>query len=85
MTDTTRAAMLDAINEIFQDLFDDTGLQIGEDFARQDNAMWDSMNHLNILLAVGGRFGVRFSVVEVEAIKSVADIIDVLQARGAKA
>jgi acyl carrier protein len=39
---------------------------------------WDSIGNFNLLLAVEQEFGMQFSMTQIEKIKSVAEIIEVL-------
>jgi acyl carrier protein len=43
---------------------------------------WDSLNHLNVVLAVESEFGVSLSVDDALAMRSVAAIRRILKARG---
>ena len=42
---------------------------------------WDSLNHLNVILAVEGKFGVRFKNLELLRLKSVGDLQRLLDAK----
>ena len=46
---------------------------------------WDSMNHINILVAVESSFGVRFDASEINSLSNVGVLVDLLTAKlGAK-
>ncbi len=76
---TTTTNLLDEVATIFKELLDDETLAITPEFSRDDNPAWDSMTHLNIIFALEMKFGIKFGVADVEAIRSVADIIRLVQ------
>ena len=42
---------------------------------------WDSFNHINIVVAVEARFGVKFLTAEIEELKNVSDLVDLIWKR----
>ena len=42
---------------------------------------WDSLMHVNLILAVEARFGVRFTSTEVAGLKDVRELIDLVESR----
>ncbi len=62
------------LNEIFRDLLGDDTIRLGPATTADDIPEWDSFNHINIIVAVEVRFGVKFSTVEVEALRNVGDL-----------
>ena len=79
MTIIDEADRLDGLTEIFQDIFQDDGLILTRSMTRDDLPQWDSMNHLNILMALEMRYRIKFSLVEIEAAQSVGDILQMIR------
>ena len=79
MTIIDEADRLDGVTEIFQDIFQDDGLILTRSMTRDDLPQWDSMNHLNILMALEMRYRIKFSLVEIEAAQSVGDILQLIR------
>ena len=58
-----------------------------DDFDLQDETMapevpgWDSLNHVNIIVAVENKFGVKFKSYEVLRLKNVGDLQKLLNAK----
>ena len=77
----TEDQMLADVNSVFQDILEDDDLVLTPAFARADQPKWDSMNHLNLIMAMEMKYGVKYSVVEIEKIQSVADLLSVTQAK----
>ncbi|MEO9189301.1 MAG: acyl carrier protein [Acetobacteraceae bacterium] len=77
--DTTYAGL----NEIFRDLFGDEAISLTPDTTATDIAEWDSFNHINIVVAVESRFGIKFNTVEVEGLKNVGDMVALIERKQA--
>jgi acyl carrier protein len=82
---STDEALLNDITDIFRDLFDNDDLVITPEYSRKDNEDWDSMNHLNLIFALESKFKIKFGVVDIEEIQSVADIIRLVKKKTGKA
>lgn len=64
---------------IFRDVLDDDGLALRPDLSAKDVPAWDSFNHVNIIVAAEMRFGVKFRTAEIERLKSVGELVDLIQ------
>ena len=62
------------LNAIFRDLFSDDAIHVGPATTAADIPGWDSFNHINLIVAAEVRFGIKFSTVEIEALKNVGDM-----------
>ncbi len=69
------AKVLTELQEICREVFENPGLVITETTTADDVEHWDSLNHLNIVVAAEQRFGVRFRTSEVEGLKNVGDFV----------
>ncbi len=79
MTTVSDATILEAIADAMRELFEDDTLQVTPELSRENEEHWDSMNHLNIIFALEARFSIRFGVTDVESIRTVADLIAIVQ------
>lgn len=66
------------LNRVFQDTFGDDMLQVTRGTTARDVDAWDSLNHVVLVLAVERAFGVRFSSAEVDNMKTVGDLHDLI-------
>lgn len=73
--------LLSQLNAIFCDVFEDDALVVSRETTAADVDAWDSLQHVSLILRVEGHFGVRFSSAEVSDLKSVGDLLDVLNRR----
>jgi acyl carrier protein len=65
---------LDTLQDVFRMVFDDEELRITADTTANDVDGWDSLSHVNLILAVETRFKVRFTQKELLTLKSVGDL-----------
>ena len=68
-------ATLDTLQEIFRDVFDDGELTISPEMTANDVDGWDSLSHVNLIIAVESRFGFRFGQKEILTLKNVGDLV----------
>lgn len=72
---------LDKLNEIFCEVFDDDDLSISPEMTANDVDGWDSLSHVNLIVAIEGRFGIRFSQKELLSFKNVGDLLRSIDAK----
>lgn len=64
---------------IMSQIFDIPLSAIGLDSAAENMPEWDSLNHINLVLALEGEFGRQFTPEQIAEIISVKDILRVLE------
>ncbi|MBR3000220.1 MAG: acyl carrier protein [Oscillospiraceae bacterium] len=75
----TRKELLEAVAEILRDIFDDDTLEVTESTCSDDVEDWDSLEQINILVAIQDRFGIQFSLDDVSDLKDVGDTLDLIE------
>jgi len=71
--------LLPEIQEIFRDIFDDPSLVITRDSSASTVEDWDSLAHVNLVTAIEKRYKIRFALGELQELKNVGDMIDLIQ------
>lgn len=66
------------LNIVFQDVFDDPGIQVRDDMTAEDIEGWDSVAHITLILSVEEAFGVRLNAAEIGKLSNVGAMIDLL-------
>jgi acyl carrier protein len=70
--------VLEQLQEIFRDILDQPDLVL----TRQSNAHnvedWDSLAHINLVSAIEKRYKIRFALGELQDLKNVGDMIDLI-------
>lgn len=69
------------LTEVFRDVFDDEDLTPTPEMTADDVEEWDSLSHIRLMLSVEKAFGVRFSTVELGGLKSVGDLVTLIEAK----
>jgi acyl carrier protein len=69
----------DQLTPLFRDLFDDETLELRPDLAAADVPEWDSFNHINLIVAVEARFGIKFQTAELESMQNVGHLVAIIQ------
>ncbi len=70
--------ILEKINKIFHQVFDNEQLVITENTEANDIDEWDSLNHIQLITAVEKAFSLRFKLDEILNFKNVGDMVDLL-------
>ena len=77
----TREEIFEGLNEVFQDVFDDEDIVVTEATTADDIEEWDSLEHINLIVAVERHFGMKFSMGEVTGMKNVGAMADIIASR----
>ena len=72
---------MESLNSIFSKVFDNESIQIRRETTARDVEGWDSLSHVNLILAVESSFGVRFSQRELLTMRHVGDLLDLVEAK----
>ncbi len=63
---------------VFRDVFDDESLVLNERMTAADVEGWDSIAHINMIVAVEREFKVKLTTSEVVSLKTVGDLAALL-------
>lgn len=77
----TREKAYEVLNEIFREVFDDETLTVGSATTAEDIEDWDSLEHINLVVAVEKKFGVKFNIGEVNGMNNVGEMIETILKR----
>ena len=78
MRKMNRSELFNKIQEIFRDIFDDQTLIIQESTNSDDIEDWDSINHINLVVAIESEIKIKFDFNELEALKDVGSMVDLI-------
>lgn len=70
--------MNEQVKKVMADILELDPGAIGESTSRDNTATWDSLGHVNLVLALEQEFDLTFDVSEIEAMISYGDIVRVL-------
>jgi acyl carrier protein len=72
---------LERLYAIFREVFDDDTLLVGPETTANDVDGWDSLSHINLIVAIEAEFNIRFSQKELLTFKNVGDLLKSIEAK----
>ncbi len=66
--------VIDELNTVFRSVFDNETLEVGPLSTASDVEGWDSLSHVNLIMAIETRFKIRFNTKELLTFKNVGDL-----------
>lgn len=74
----SREEVYKELTEVFRSVFDDEEICIGDDTTANDIEDWDSLEHINLIVAVEKCFNIKFNMGEVNEMKCVGEMVDII-------
>ena len=75
----SRQEILDKVNEIFQDVFDDETITVADATTAEDIEDWDSLTHITLISEIESEFGFKFAMKDVLGMKDVGEMLDIIE------
>lgn len=64
---------------VFREVFGDENLMISRHTSAADIEQWDSLTHIELIVAVEQHFGIRFQSMDLKKLENVGDLVDLIQ------
>lgn len=74
----TREEIFAQLTEIFQDVFDDDEIVLTDSTTADDIEDWDSLEQINLLVAIEKRFKIKFRLSDVSGLENVGAMVDLV-------
>ena len=71
-----REEIFSQLNEIFEDIIDDGPITLIETSASSNVDGWDSLAHIQLIVAIEKTFNIKFNSDEISTWKNVGEMID---------
>jgi len=71
--------MLSQLEPIFRDILDNSRLNLTRESNASNVAGWDSLAHINLISAIEQQFGISFTLGELQELKNVGEMIDLME------
>jgi acyl carrier protein len=78
-----RNEVLDRVQEVFRDVLDDDEIVLTDQTTADDVDDWDSLSHIQLIVAVEKAFHVKFTSKEILSWKNVGELVDSILTRTA--
>jgi acyl carrier protein len=72
------------LTTIFREMFDDESLVLRPEMTAEDVENWDSLSHIDLIVAIETEFRIRFTTGEVSALRNVGDLEALITAKTKK-
>ncbi len=79
MQSAGNAEVTETLTGIFREIFDDPSLVLQDAMTAADVESWDSLNHIDLIVAIEKKFKVKFTTREVTSLKTVGDLAELIQ------
>lgn len=77
----SREKIFQELNQVFRRVFDDESIVVNESTTADDIEDWDSLEHINLIVAIEKRFEMKFTMSEVRSMKNVGEMVDIIMER----
>ncbi len=75
----SRDEIMETVQEIFRDVFDDETLTISDNTNSDDIEDWDSLEHIALIVSMEKEFIMKFDIREVNKLENVGQMIDLIK------
>lgn len=72
---------MEKIQDIFRDVFDDEELIVADSTSSDDIEEWDSLSHIQLVVAVEKAFGLKLTSKEILSWEDVGEMADAIHAK----
>ena len=77
-----RKEIFSKLNEIFEDVLDlDETPNLTDETSADDIEEWDSLSHIQLIVAIEKAFGIKFTSLEIMKWANVGDMVNTMQER----
>jgi acyl carrier protein len=76
-----RNEILKKVNTIFIDVLDDDDIVLTEDTTADDVEDWDSLNHIQLVVAIEKAFKIRFNSGEIQSWSNVGELVNSISSK----
>lgn len=73
------AQIIEQLQGVFDDLFQDSSLNVTPDLSAHDVEEWDSLMNVQLMVAAEQQFSISISAVDVENLQTVSDLIRMIR------
>jgi acyl carrier protein len=77
-----KTTALRQVEEIFRDILDDNEIVLTPETTADDVEGWDSLSHIQLIVAIEKRFKIKFTAREIMSWQNVGEMLDGIIAKG---
>jgi acyl carrier protein len=76
-----RTEIFEKLNEIFCDVLDLDEIELTDSTCADDIEEWDSLSHIQLIVAIEKAYGIKFSSLEIMKWKNVGEMVDSIMSK----
>lgn len=69
------------LQNVFREVFDDDEIIITDETTADDIEEWDSLTHIQLVVAIEKEFGFKFTIIETIKLKNVGEFIALIDSK----
>jgi len=69
---------LELLEPIFHQVFDDESIRLRRETTVDDIEAWDSLTHMNLVIAIELNYKIKFALAELQKLKNVGEMLDLI-------
>jgi acyl carrier protein len=74
-------SVLEELQSIFRDVLDQPNLKLTRESNADNVDDWDSLSHINLVTSIEQRYRIKFALGELQELKDVGDMIDLINVK----
>ena len=75
----TREEVFETLNELFRNNFDDDAITLSDETSSEDIEDWDSLTHMQLIVEIEKKYGIKFTTAEIKKAANVGEFIDIIK------
>lgn len=77
----SKEEIVSKLTKIFHNIFDNDKIILFDEMTAKDVKGWDSLNHINLIVATEKDFKIKFTTKEIQKLPNVGTFIELIQAK----
>ena len=73
--------LINELQEIFRDIFDEDDLVLTADMSADDIEDWDSLTHMQLIIAIEKKYNIKFTTDEIIEANNVGEFVHILEGK----
>ena len=67
------------LTNVFHEIFEDQSIVPTPNMKASDVEEWDSLNHINLIVAIEARLKIKFKTAELESLRDVGHLVEIIE------